>query len=54
MISSLVLAEMMALWRSLHHCTELGLHNVVFEGDARRIIENIKALEEKLSLLAKY
>lgn len=49
MVISPMLAELMVLWRTLRLCVELGLHNVVFKGDARKTIEDIKAMEENWS-----
>lgn len=49
MVSSPVIAKLMALWRNLRLCSKIGLHNVVFEWDEQKIIEDIKAMEKNWS-----
>lgn len=48
LVTFLVLGRLKALWRALKFCTEIGLHNFIFEGDARKIIEDIKDMKKKL------
>lgn len=44
-VASPKIAEIIALKRAMIFCTEIGLQNVIFEGDAKVIIEEINSTE---------
>lgn len=49
-VSSTQIAETRALWTTINMCLEIGLKKVVFEGDAKQVVEAINNSKENWTL----
>ncbi|XP_041009312.1 uncharacterized protein LOC121253353 [Juglans microcarpa x Juglans regia] len=49
-VDSPLVAECFAVRMAIELCNELNIHNVVFEGDARIVIEAVQSFEEESSV----
>lgn len=49
-VLSPLVVEIKVLWCTLKFCLEIGIHNIILDGDAKKVIDEVHSFEENLSV----